>query len=485
MRCEIENRDLKRRRPFSLPPHLVPIKEQTTGKNVPAVHVSHRTLTLKRERNAFLDNCKLMVGSMASSSSILTSPEQKNSPSIDAVLGNDDLITEILLRVPPKAVLRFKLVSKKWFSIISKTSFATRHTLLNPHTVSALLLRVTLFFKERPTNKYVSLDVDGRSLAYFPHDFLDFDPTNNPGCIHISQSCNGLLLCSTCSWDRPERFQPINYIFNPTTRQFGMLPPPPDNGLYFDSMQLVFDPSESSCYRVVCTQFLTSELKIYVYSSETKDWKLCVSQENFEFLPLNFTNGVSWNDAVHWISPMGNGLSFLLDKECLETFPRPPLPENWQEQNFRYFGESGGHLHFIGVLEGNQNPDDLNKGIVSPDMSHDHITDQSIVVYTMERGFSKWFVKYCLHMKASVMAYPEITEDEDLAASPFSAEKGPVHLLSFIDGDKDERPLLVMQIPGEIISYCFKDKTFKKILRLPFKQAICHAFNHSETLSCV
>uniref|UniRef100_A0A6N2LJT4 F-box domain-containing protein n=1 Tax=Salix viminalis TaxID=40686 RepID=A0A6N2LJT4_SALVM len=378
-----------------------------SGKNVPAVHVSHRTLTLKRERNAFLGSCKLMVGSMASSSSILTSPEQKNSPSIDAVLGNDDLITEILLLVPPKAVLRFKLVSKKWFSIISKTSFATRHTLLNSHTVSALLLRVSLFFKELPTNKYVSLDVDGRSLAYFPHDFLDFDPTNNPGCIHNSQSCNGLLLCSKCSWDRPERFQPINYIFNPTTRQFGMLPPPPpDNGLYFDSIRLVFDPSESSCYRVVCTQFFTSELKIYVYSSETKDWKLCVSQENFDFLPLNFTDGVSWNDAVHWISPMGNGFSFVLDKDCLQTITRPPLPENWQDQNLRY----------------------------------------------LERGCSKWFAKYCLRMNA--IAYPEITEDADVTEDPIAS--------AFLE---DKGPLLVMNIHVEIIPHSFKDRrTFMKIL---------------------
>ncbi|KAJ6961255.1 hypothetical protein NC652_000228 [Populus alba x Populus x berolinensis] len=124
---------------------------------------------------------------MASSSSILTSPKQKNSPSIDAVLGNDDPVTEILLRVPAKAVLRLK-------------------------------------------------------------------------------------------WDLPERSQPINYIFNPTTRQFAMLPPPPDDGQFFDSIQLVFDPSESSCYRVVCTQFFTSELKIYVYLSETKDWKLALRE---------------------------------------------------------------------------------------------------------------------------------------------------------------------------------------------------------------
>jgi hypothetical protein len=315
------------------------------------------------------------------------------------------------LRVPAKAVLRFELVSKKWLSIISNISFATRHTHLNPHTISALLLRVSFFSKELPTHKYVSLD--GKSLAYFSYDFLDFDPSNNPGCIYVSLSCNGLLLCSKCRWDLPERSQPINYIFNPTTRQFAILPPPPDDGQFFDSIQLVFDPSESSCYRVVCTQFFTSELKIYVYSSETNDWKLCVSQESFNFLPVNFADGVSWNDAVRWISPMGNGFSFLLDKKCLETSPRPPLPENWQEQNFRYFGESDGHLHFIGVLAGNQYPDDLNIGIVSPDTSHDQSTDQSIVVYTMERVFSKWFVKYCLHMNAIVMAYPEITEDED------------------------------------------------------------------------
>ncbi|KAL3609083.1 hypothetical protein D5086_000103 [Populus alba] len=149
-----------------------------------------------------------MVGSiMASSSSILTSPKQKNSPSIDAVLGNDDPVTEILLRVPAKAVLRF-----------------------NPAMACFCVLNADGIFQ--------------RGLS-------------------------------------------------------------------------------------VCTQFFTSELKIYVYLSETKDWKLCASQESFDFLPVNFADGVSWNDAVHWISPMGNGFSFLLDKECLETIPRPPFPENW------------------------------------------------------------------------------------------------------------------------------------------------------------
>jgi hypothetical protein len=263
-----------------------------------------------------------------------------------------------------------------------------------------------------------------------------------------------------------------------------LLPLPPNDGKYFTRIQLVFDPLESPRYRVVCIQFFNSELKIYVYSSETKDWKLSVKLENFDLLSVNFTDGVSWNGAVHWMSPMGNGLSFLLDMECLQTIPRPPLPESWQDKNFRYFGESGGQLHFIGILAGNQNPDDLNLGIVSPDMSHDQSTDQSIVVYSMERGCSKWFAKYCLHMNAIVMAYPEITEDKDPTTSPFSAEKW-FDLLSFIEGNDEEGALLVMRISGEIISYSFKNNILKKILSFPLKHATCYAFNYTETLSCV
>ncbi|CAK7345572.1 unnamed protein product [Dovyalis caffra] len=97
-------------------------------------------------------------------------------------------------------------------------------------------------------------------------------------------------------------------------------------------------------------------------------------------------------------------VSVLLRKECLQTIPRPPLPEYWQCQSFMYFGESGGRLHFIGFAAGNQNPDDLNLAIISSDM----FNDKTIVVYSMEKGCSKCFVKYCLHMNAIVMAYPEM-----------------------------------------------------------------------------
>jgi hypothetical protein len=70
---------------------------------------------LKRERNAFLDStCKLIDGRLNGFLFFhLDLTKAEAFTSIDAVLGNDDLVTEILLRVPAKAVLRFELVSKK------------------------------------------------------------------------------------------------------------------------------------------------------------------------------------------------------------------------------------------------------------------------------------------------------------------------------------------------------------------------------------
>lgn len=63
---------------------------------------------------------------------------------------------------------------------------------------------------------------------------------------------------------RLKRSKPADYIFNPTTRQFALLPLPPNDGKYFTRIQLVFGPLESPRYRVVCTQFFNSELKICV-----------------------------------------------------------------------------------------------------------------------------------------------------------------------------------------------------------------------------
>lgn len=172
----------------------------------------------------------------------LNKPKQKKSSSVDAVIGNNDLVTQILLRVPAKSVLKFKLVSKKWLSIISHPSFAFHHTQINPHTTTALLLRVLFLFKEPFIYRFLSLD--GKSVVNVPSNFLCFDP-DNPRSTYISQSCNGLHLCYRGIFCYIERNR-STYVFNPTTRQFAAIPsPPPGNEISLSQIQLVFDPLKS------------------------------------------------------------------------------------------------------------------------------------------------------------------------------------------------------------------------------------------------
>ncbi|KAH0650031.1 hypothetical protein KY284_029943 [Solanum tuberosum] len=47
--------------------------------------------------------------------------------SLQGVSGNADLLSEILLRLPPKSLLRFQAVCKDWFSIISSRTFRQLH----------------------------------------------------------------------------------------------------------------------------------------------------------------------------------------------------------------------------------------------------------------------------------------------------------------------------------------------------------------------
>ncbi|KAJ6958508.1 F-box protein [Populus alba x Populus x berolinensis] len=385
------------------------------------------------------------------------SPKKKKSSPVDVVLGNDDFVSEILLHLPVKNVLKLKLISKRWLSIISHPSFSIRHTYLNPHTISGLLLNVAFRFKKPSSYLYVS--IDGKSVLDVSSDFLRFDP-DKPGSTYVSQSCNGLLLCSKRMRYSAERTKPTYYyVLNPTTRQFVELTLPSGDGIRSRRIQLVFDPSKSPYYKVLCIHYFKSLLEIHVYSSETRIWKLSLKQENFDSSSVNLNNGVFWNGAIHWISRMGNGFCFLLDKECLQAMPSPPLPESWEASNFRYFGESGGELHFIGLLTGEQKPD--------------HI-----------KGCSKWFVKYYLDVNAIVMAYPEIT-DQDPSVSPCFVS-GSIYVSSFIEENDEEGPLLVINMPGEIISYSFKHKAFKKLFSFhPYTHYSCYALKFTETLSLV
>ncbi|KAL9992642.1 putative F-box domain-containing protein [Helianthus debilis subsp. tardiflorus] len=207
---------------------------------------------------------------------------------------NDDLFTEILLRLPAASILRFKSVSKHWRLLLSQKYFTQRYD-KNSKSPTGLIA----------TDMYVPFDVENPSTPPFRCLDLCFDRCD----VEIVQSCNGLLLCSTNGRKGAYKY----YVFNPTTKQLALVPPVPG------------DPTK---------------LSVFI--------KQIISIESFPASIPIIRDGVYWNGAVYWASLFDNinYWYFKIDDQQLHTLPLP-LGLIPSEVVTKYLGESRGHLHLI------------------------------------------------------------------------------------------------------------------------------------------
>ncbi|KAK6117858.1 hypothetical protein DH2020_048400 [Rehmannia glutinosa] len=278
--------------------------------------------------------------------------------SAHVVASIDDLLINIILRLPIKSLLPSELVCKHWNSLISNPGFLESNS------------AVGLFFQfcDGPWHAYIPFSVDESRGPPFV-DGLDF--IENPSDMKILQSCNGLLLCCN-DWAFNCRVK--YYVCNPTTKQYSTLPvvPKKQRGL-----SLLFDPSRSPYYKIVCVRELRScrnehRFQIEVYSSETGNtWRIL--GEPFA-ARVKFKRGVYWNGAIHWISSSvtGESIYFNPDNQTVKVMPTPPILDGDVSTRNSYFGESCGHLHYIDVYK----------------------MTTEFNVYEMRRDYSEWFVKY-------------------------------------------------------------------------------------------
>ena len=137
---------------------------------------------------------------------------------------SNDLLIEILHRIPLKPAHRFKCVSKRWVQVICQPQFAQRFTqrmkLLYPSQPSPPF---TLFFQcSYPRPFPVEFKHFQRDPQFMSSNFsLSFLPQNPNPIIFIATS-NGLVLCSTKLLS-----QMVYYVCNPLTANWVSLPVPP------------------------------------------------------------------------------------------------------------------------------------------------------------------------------------------------------------------------------------------------------------------
>ncbi|XP_076939818.1 F-box protein At5g07610-like [Bidens hawaiensis] len=288
------------------------------------------------------------------------------SPSAHLIGSNNDLLTEILVRLPATSILRFKCLSKDWQSLFSHRRFTLRNDKLS--------ISPGLFV----LNKYVPFDNEYRTPP--PFRSLDFYPDVNG--IRILQSCNGLLLCCSRQGHTRDR---MYYVFNPTTKQFAIIPlvysHKPDR-----FVGLAYHQTSCPHYKVFCITFSyscpSSDLvlaEIQIYSSDTRKWKNLNHYFSKSFYNAPFGNGVYWNGAVYWIPSDCNYLSYFdLKLEKLKELPIPspekPMGRYGYRSTYLYYGESRGHLHWVATAK--------------------YEYRIYLLVYEMSGDHSGWFVKY-------------------------------------------------------------------------------------------
>ncbi|KAH6809891.1 hypothetical protein C2S51_027674 [Perilla frutescens var. frutescens] len=330
-----------------------------------------------------------------------------------AIIGGiDDLLIEIFLFLPARSLVRLKLVSKHWCSLISTHSFACLHVLRHPCR------------RPEPQKSFIL-------SGWFPQFFICHGFSRRLvrfnfrlPYVKILQSCNGLLLLE-CRYS-PFSATLIYTVFNPTTMQSRILKKCEAPLL----LGLFFDPSKSPYYRVVCFEknYRHHDLasKLSVFDSQTNKWK---EEGTSPIRPDSFTihNVVYWNNNVY-ILRSHRWLICLSSDGNYRRIKPPPIDLRDGAEIRKYIMEANGHLHYL-VLS-----------LMAK--------DTYLVVYEMRDDGSGWLIKYTASF------------------NPISVIRSfnKCCLIGLVRGDKEEDSMLVFHMPGKIMVYRFLERTFKVLV---------------------
>ncbi|CAK9185568.1 unnamed protein product [Ilex paraguariensis] len=263
---------------------------------------------------------------------------------------NNDIPIDVLSRLPTKALLSLKCVSKEFHSLISDCSIL-------PLLVKRAEQLSGFFFQER----FQWCDDDIKAISYIPVErgeadvqctILDFLPES----VVILASSNGLICCRSC-FPSP---QPAIYVCNPLNKEWVSLQwPAPDKG---SSLALAFDPFRdlldvSTNFRVVtvCQTETDTDADDYHFSFDIYSSAMGVWRKSVEICQCNhnlFKNkGIFIGGVLYWLTDGDQILMFDLENE-LALLIMVPLPSTqFKTIPEMCIGESEGRLHYVLISE--------------------------------------------------------------------------------------------------------------------------------------
>ncbi|KAM3279180.1 hypothetical protein ACQJBY_046473 [Aegilops geniculata] len=195
----------------------------------------------------------------------------------------DDLVVEILSRLPLKSFCRFKCVSKSWLVFSSDLHYRQKL----PRTLAGLL------YQKREHDTAIH-------FAGLPSSDRDIDTTlgfvqcyEHP--LELKDCSNGLLLCYHGGTPSEEISNAI--VCNPATQEWMALPDTePGPAVCYASYKLCFDPLWSQYFYVFKFESSPSggyDTEVKVFFSEYSTWSNCLWETSDIFFGDSlFVNGV-------------------------------------------------------------------------------------------------------------------------------------------------------------------------------------------------
>ncbi|GJV68423.1 receptor-like serine/threonine-protein kinase SD1-8 [Tanacetum coccineum] len=305
------------------------------------------------------------------------------------VFTKEDILTEILIRLPILCIHLFTTVSKQWLQILTSPYFTDRCReipIIDP-PAGIFANHVRSLFE----SNFVSLDPRLESRKSAMDNSFTIGSNKETYHVNILQSCNGLLLYS--GWGSPAFY----YIYNPSSNLFKRLPQPENSHdvsiLHaIGVLRMAFDPIKS------------------------RNWNLCkdrVSYYNF----CHFATSIYWNDAFHWLETKDRQLSlykFHIDDHEHTIITTSENPNGLHHgSNFlqSFGGREGSHdLMFIQIdipaILHQQRRLFESRGCLHL-VSRDDIDSIEFTIYEMVKGCHVWTVRYVVNTDEFMTLLPD------------------------------------------------------------------------------
>ncbi|KAF8414203.1 hypothetical protein HHK36_002203 [Tetracentron sinense] len=249
--------------------------------------------------------------------------EQGRGDSTRMVNFPNEIIIDILSRLPAKSLLRLRCVSKTWCSIVRDPSIIKLHLRCGTKGNPALILNAYL---HQSKLYYVEYELSG---IHSEATKLEMDFNSSTGELELVGSCNGLL----CLYDSTYP-DPTPYLCNPATGEFKRLPQATikctENGAIFG---FGFD-SMNKEYVVVRVVTLWANYSSGNFQSEaevyTQGFGFWRSIGDVPYLLHNQSSEAFVGGALHWITrrlissdDSKRIVSFDTAKKTFREVPRP------------------------------------------------------------------------------------------------------------------------------------------------------------------